>query len=191
MNTSLLWGEYKSTIHVKRAFAKKFGVDKHPRLVPPEVAFKRVVDRFVKTGSVQIVKQNRPKTIRTPENVQRVKNLVDRDMSLSVYSMSLELDISQTSVWRILRRDLNHYQGWYSRNQSKKYFVWEVYFWGKEVFFEVPKKYINSNLSIYLTWGKNGLIWDLCHKVMVTLWRRYIFQKSPSFFATGQKNLTS
>ena len=30
-------------------------------------------------------------------------------MSLSVYSISLELDISPTSVWRILRRDLNHY----------------------------------------------------------------------------------
>ena len=30
-------------------------------------------------------------------------------MSLSAHSISLELDISQTSVWRILRRDLNHY----------------------------------------------------------------------------------
>ena len=45
-------------------------------------------------------------SVRTPQNILRVKDAIDEDKTLSVRALSLQLDIDQTTVWRILRKDL-------------------------------------------------------------------------------------
>ena len=66
-------------------------------------------------------------------------------------------------------------QGCYSRNQSEKYFVWEVYFLGTEVFFAVLKKYMNFKSDVIS--HEHGNI-----KQCLELGRqRYIFLKWYSF----------
>ena len=45
-------------------------------------------------------------SVRTPQNILRVKDAIDEDKTLSVRALSLQLDIDQTTVWWILRKDL-------------------------------------------------------------------------------------
>ena len=60
------------------------------------------------TGSINLSKP--PGQIRTARNkgaIQKVKNRLKRKKSVSARKLALELEISERSVWRILKDDLN------------------------------------------------------------------------------------
>ena len=102
-----LWGELKSVAKVRRKFAQEYGLAHHRREIPGDKAFKRVIDRFLETGSVHPKPRGgHSKTKRTPENAQRVQNAITGNNSLSVRKIAAELDLDKTTVWRILRLDL-------------------------------------------------------------------------------------
>ena len=70
----LLWGQYKSVNKVCWEFAKTYGLEKHPRLLPRPLAFKRVLNRFQEAGSVHNKsKKGKVKTVRTERNIERVE----------------------------------------------------------------------------------------------------------------------
>ena len=74
---------------VRCEFIKFYGLEKKPRLCPPRQKIKRIVDRFLETGSVlpKTPPKVRVKTARTDENVARVEELIRADKSLSVTSL--------------------------------------------------------------------------------------------------------
>ena len=93
-------------------------------------------------------------------------------MSIPGMSGPLEMDVLPIFSYK-------YCQECYSRNQSEKYFVWEVYFLGTEVFFAVLKKYINFKSDVIS--HEHGNI-----KQCLELGRqRYIFLKWYSFFPPG------
>ena len=70
-----------------------------------------LINRFMKTGSVHIEK---PKQYKKPvtndqENVEKVRELISRNVGMSLNQMSIELNLSKSSVWRILWKSLNFY----------------------------------------------------------------------------------
>ena len=71
----LLWGQYKSVNKVRWEFAKTYGLERHPRLLPGPLAFKRVLNRFQEAGSVHNKsKKGKVKTVRTERNIERVQD---------------------------------------------------------------------------------------------------------------------
>ena len=103
----LLWAKYQSYTKVRREFQKEFHVAKYPRLVPSLCAFRSAIARFNETASAKPSSGGGSnKSVRTVENILRVKNAIEEDMTLSVRALSLQLDLKQTTVWEILRKDL-------------------------------------------------------------------------------------
>ena len=103
------WNKSKSLTAVRRQFAKDFGLSKHPRKVPDNRYFKDVIDKFHLTGSVNNKSPpGRPKSARTQENIDKVRQLVtsNHGQSMSVRDISKALDLQISSVWKILRLDL-------------------------------------------------------------------------------------
>ena len=91
---------------------KKFRVEfkMSPFLVPNNKAFLRVINRFKMTGSVVPAKpKGRSSDVLNEENCGRVLDMVAEDHSVSIRQMVMELDLSQTTVWRILRQKLHLY----------------------------------------------------------------------------------
>ena len=105
-----LWGKHNDVRKVRSEFAKQYGIERHPRLVPSVKCFRKVINYFEINGSVnQVSKIGRPaesKTVRTDANIEAVRQLIEADHSLSVRALALALDISSTSVWRILRKNI-------------------------------------------------------------------------------------
>jgi transposase len=64
---------------VQRIFRRHFNVG----LVPSRNAILAWVRKFEKTGSVLDVKHGAPRTVRTPENVQRVLEAFERNPRLA------------------------------------------------------------------------------------------------------------
>ena len=59
------------------------------------------------TGSITLFKSNgRPRTIRTKESIQKVKNRLKQRKTVSSRKLARELGISRTSVRRVLKNDL-------------------------------------------------------------------------------------
>ena len=107
---TLWWGEYQNVFKVRWKFAKHYGLDHRPRELPSFKAFKTVIDRFSKTGSVLPIKSpGQQKTERTEENIQRVKQLITENKALSVRAIANQLDLSVKTAWQILRKDLKFY----------------------------------------------------------------------------------
>ena len=103
----VLWAQHQSLTKVRREFAKEFHLAKHPRLVPSMTVFRNTITRFNETASAKPNSGGGSKmSVRTPQNILRVKDAIDEDKTLSVRALSLQLDIDQTTVWRILRKDL-------------------------------------------------------------------------------------
>ena len=107
---TLWWGEYQNVFKVRWKFAKHYGLDHRPRELPSFKAFKTVIDRFSKTGSVLPIKSpGQQKTARTEENISRVKTVIQENKSLSVRQIAIKLDLTTYTVWQILRKDLKFY----------------------------------------------------------------------------------
>ena len=76
--------------------------------VPAKSTVQSLVARFVETGSVGDLKKSpRPRTARSNENVAAVAESVRETPGTSIRHRSQELNISRTSLQRILRKDLH------------------------------------------------------------------------------------
>ncbi len=58
------------------------------------------------TSLVDLDRAHRHKTGRTPANVQAVRNIIDTDKSITLAALVTQTRLSQTSVHRIIRKDL-------------------------------------------------------------------------------------
>jgi len=61
------------------------------------------------TGSINLsYSTGRPRMIRTKGMIQKVKNQMNRKKQVSIRKLASELDISNGSVFRILKQDLGY-----------------------------------------------------------------------------------
>ena len=80
-----LWSQTKDIRKVRTEFAKRYGISKHPRLVPDVRRLKTVVNHFFKTGSVEPKHPGgRPTSARTENNIQEVRQLISEDQTVSI-----------------------------------------------------------------------------------------------------------
>ena len=98
------YGATKNLAGVRKAFAEQY-YPKHPRMVPPRMTFKRVIDRFCQTASCK--KQpppGRPKM--TGETVVAIELFFEENERSSTREASKELELSTGTVWRVLKTKL-------------------------------------------------------------------------------------
>lgn len=72
----------------------------------------RTIERWCKlfreTGSVDLKRPpGRPRTIRTKATIQKVKRKMNRKIPLSAAKLAVEMNLSETTVRRVLKEDLN------------------------------------------------------------------------------------
>ena len=104
------WYELKDLDKVRWRYAKEKGIEHFPRKLPNKRSFKKVIDRFQKKGSVHIENREYKKPVtEDEENVEKVRDLISRNVGMSLNQISIELNLSKSSVWRILRQSLNFY----------------------------------------------------------------------------------
>lgn len=95
-----------SVILTQRAFRLRFNL-RPLDLVPDRNAIIRWVASFRTTGSTLKKKPpGRPRTVRTPENVERIRQVVQRSPRRSVVKQAAALQLSERSVRRMLHLDL-------------------------------------------------------------------------------------
>lgn len=95
---------YKSPTIVQRQFGSSF--EKDP---PSRLTIRRIHKKFEETGSVEDnLRGNvgRPRTGRSLVNRAVVEQRVSENLSISTRRCSLQTGIPHTTVWRILRQDL-------------------------------------------------------------------------------------
>ena len=84
----ILWGQHQSLTKVRREFVKDFNLTKHPRRVPKLSAFQRAINRFNETASAKPSSGGgSEKSVRTPQNILRVKDVIDNDFTFSVSTL--------------------------------------------------------------------------------------------------------
>ena len=108
----VLFGKHKSVKCVQWEFAKMYGLDNHLRSLQKVNAFKGVIDIFSSTGSVlpdTRKGEKKEKKIRFEDNIERVRQEISRDKTVSIRNISQALDLSYGTVHKILRDDLNLY----------------------------------------------------------------------------------
>ena len=91
----------------RREFRQKFDVP--PFDVPGELAFCRIIKRFNTTNSTvpKSKKEDgggRPMTGRSPENIATIRQSITQAGDQSISVLSVQIDIPETTVQRILRR---------------------------------------------------------------------------------------
>lgn len=96
----------ESVIAVQRLFRKQFNVERRGNIPDRNTIF-RWVDASRTTGSVMKRKpRGLPASVRTPENVERVRLAVLRSPRRSAQRQALALRMSDRSVRRILHKHL-------------------------------------------------------------------------------------
>ena len=79
----------------------------HPRKVPNCKQFDRVFQRFKKSNSTLHSKPvGRSVSVMTEELIENVHQIVSSDDSKSIADISIEVEASQTTIWKILRKKL-------------------------------------------------------------------------------------
>ena len=121
----------RSVIKVQRAYKKEYGVKK----APTRKTINKIVNKFKSEGSV---KESRhiggPRYVRTPQNVEKLREKLAQSPRTSISKLSQQLNISPTTVQRMLKEDLKMYpykvqmlQKQTSRNRSQRVqFVEEI-----------------------------------------------------------------
>jgi hypothetical protein len=74
--------------------------------------FSSLIAKFERTGSVldDLAKKVGPeKSVVTPTNIEKVREFYTSQPSTSLAKASQQLDIKQTSLWKILQKELNMY----------------------------------------------------------------------------------
>ena len=97
----------KSIVSVQREFRRKFGDDRQRGAAPSRKIIGQWVRQWRETGSVQVRVRTRRNTVRSPENIQRVRRALERSPRRSVRRNSQLLNLSDRSVRRILHHDLH------------------------------------------------------------------------------------
>ena len=64
----------KSIVSLQREFRRKFGDDRQRGAAPS----RKIIGQWCETGSVQVKARTRRNTIRSPENIQRVRIALER-----------------------------------------------------------------------------------------------------------------
>lgn len=97
----------ESIVKVQRAFKIHFNIGRHGA-VPDRKTIMRWVTAFRTTGKITKKKPPGPlRTITTPENTERVRAAVLQSPRRSVRKQAQALQISRSSVQRIVKRELN------------------------------------------------------------------------------------
>ena len=118
---------------VRRAFISHFHIRGRATQAYKRNMFSRVRDNFEKFGSVCPRKPLKKKTKRTQEAIQEVKDFIEENPRCSLRKAEQQISPSKTTLWRILRYDLNfkfyHYKMVQSlsdvhKEQRKKYCEW-------------------------------------------------------------------
>lgn len=89
----------------RRSFQRQFGVKKGP----DRHTIRSLFEKFEKTGSVhddRAGKAGRPKTSTTPENVEKVKSIIEKSPTKSIRRTAQQASLSATSTYRIITREL-------------------------------------------------------------------------------------
>ena len=94
-----------SIVAAQRSFKARFQV----LHAPSRKIILRCVRNFGKTGSIQLETKGKKRTSRTNENIENVKQVMERSHQKSVRRLSQEVGVSKTSVHRILKLDLGLY----------------------------------------------------------------------------------
>ena len=92
----------KSVTEEQRVFRRQFNVGRHGR-VPSRNTILAWVKKFEETGSVFTVKHGASRTVRTPENLQRVREAFERSPRRSACQHSRILGLSRKSLFRMLK----------------------------------------------------------------------------------------
>jgi len=94
-----------SYVAAQREFRKKFGIHRNSK-VPSAHAIKTWVNNFEETGSTVNEKGGSVKTVRTPQNIDAVRESFEQSPRHSAVRYSKKLGMSESSVRRILHLDL-------------------------------------------------------------------------------------
>ena len=97
----------KSIVSVQREFRRKFGDDRQRGAAPSRKIIGQWVRQWRETGSIQVKARTRRNTVRSPENIQRVRIALERSPHRSARRHSQLLNLSDRSVRRILHHDLH------------------------------------------------------------------------------------
>ena len=97
----------KSIVSVQREFRRKFGDDRQRGASPSRKIIGQWVRQWRETRSVEVKVRTRRNTVRSPENIQRVRIALERSPRRSVWRHSQLLNLSDRSVRRILHHDLH------------------------------------------------------------------------------------
>jgi hypothetical protein len=120
----------ESVVVTHRLFRRHFNIERHGR-IPERHTITNWVNKFRTTSSALDRKPGRNvKYVRTPENIERVRNAVNRSPRHSARKHASALALSRSSMGRILHSDL-HYQGFTSNKMEPLYIQlgcqWEHY----------------------------------------------------------------
>lgn len=96
----------QSVIAVQRAFRRRYDIPPRGR-VPDRKCVLMWVDTFRETGSVSRKRKGPPRTVRTPENVGRVRESIQQSPRRSARKHAVALGMSSRSLRRILHCDLH------------------------------------------------------------------------------------
>ena len=103
------YGACQSVKAIRREFRQKFDV--YPHNVPGEYSFYRIIKRF-NTSNSTVAKSKkedgagRPMTGRSPEKIETIRQSITKAGDQSIRALAVLNDIPQTTVQRILRKDL-------------------------------------------------------------------------------------
>ena len=98
----------ESLVRARRVFRAHFNVPLN-RPVPSDHAIKTWVANFEGSGSTSKKRGGSKKTVRTPENIRRVREAFDRSPRRSAVRHATTLGITPRSVQRILHNDLHYH----------------------------------------------------------------------------------
>ena len=105
------WYESKSYVEVRRSFCREFNV--HTRDGPKNNAIKRIVNHFEDKGTVRNTNKGnsgRPASVtKIQENIDKVRNSTINSLKKYHRRRSQELRMSSSSVFCILRKELQLY----------------------------------------------------------------------------------
>ena len=94
----------KSVTEEQRVFRRQFNVGRHGR-VPSRNTILAWVKKFDETGSVFAVKHGAPRIVRTPENLQRMREAFEHSPRCSARQHSRILGVSRKSLFPNAQRD--------------------------------------------------------------------------------------
>ena len=99
-----VWQEaYKSVTQTQRLFNREFGINS----APTRRTIYAIHRKFMETGSVvDAQRSGRPKSGRSEENIRVLEEAYALSQGKSIRRAAVELEISRSSIQRILRKDI-------------------------------------------------------------------------------------